>query len=92
MSRHPLLLALALAAVAMPALAAGPVDQAQKRWKQADACVADANKQVPDHTAEAQRKRDQLANDCMIAHKLQPLTNVAPPAPTDQAPPAAPSH
>lgn len=77
MRQYALLAAVALCA-ALPALAAGPNDQAAKRWKQADACIADANKQVPDHNEAAQRKRDQLTNDCMVAHKLPPLTNLAP--------------
>lgn len=84
MKRLALFAAAALCA-AGPALAAGPNDQASKRWKQADICVGDANKQVPDHNAAAQRKRDQLANDCMVAHKLPPLTNIAP---ADDTPPA----
>ncbi len=84
--RRSLLWATAALCLAGPALAFGPEDQANKRWKQADACVADANKQVPDHNLAAQRKRDKLANDCMIAHKLPPLTNAAPADDTPAAP------
>lgn len=71
-------LAAATLYAAVPAMAQVNAQQSNKRWKQADACVADANKKVPDHTAEAQRQRDQLANDCMKAHKLPPLTTTAP--------------
>jgi len=71
----------------LPALAADPAAPATKRWKQADACIADANKQVPDHNEAALRKRDQLTNDCMVAHKLPPLTNAAP---AETTPPATP--
>jgi len=78
--------ALALCLV-LPALAADPAAPATKRWKQADACIADANKQVPDHNEAALRKRDQLTNDCMVAHKLPPLTNAAP---AETTPPATP--
>jgi hypothetical protein len=86
--RHYAFFAAVALCAALPALAAGPNDQAAKRWKQADACIADANKQVPDHNAAAQRKRDQLTNDCMVAHKLPPLTNLAP---ADSAAPPAPA-
>ena len=91
MKRLALCAAVALC-VALPARAADPVGPANKRWKQADACIADANKQVPDHNAAALRKRDQLTNDCMIAHKLQPLTKVAPADDTPPAPAAPPSN
>jgi hypothetical protein len=86
-----------LAAVAaVPALAAGPADQAARRWKQADACVADANKQVPDHNEAALHKRDDLVNACMAAHGLPPLTGLAQPRdaqakPADPAAPATPA-
>jgi len=80
-------LAAAALCAAVPAMAQVNAQQSNKRWKQADACIADANKQVPDHTAEAQRQRDQLANDCMKLHKLPPLTTIAP---TDTPAPATP--
>ena len=83
MRRRALFAAVALSA-ALPALAA-PADQASRRWKQADACVADATKKVPDHNDAALRKRDQLTNDCMKAHGLPPLAATAP---TDGTPPA----
>jgi len=85
-----LIAATGLVAATLPALAAGPGDAAMRRWKQADACVADATKKVPDHDAASQRKRDTLTNDCMKAHGLPPLTNVAPPE-TAQPAPAAPT-
>ena len=85
--RPTLLFAVAALCAAGPALAAGPNDQASKRWKQADACIADANKQVPDHNEAALKKRDQLTNDCMAAHKLPPLTNAAP---AEATPPTTP--
>ena len=98
MRRFALLLLVAglAAATAVPALAAGPADQAARRWKQADACVADANKKVPDHNEAALHKRDDLVNACMKAHGLPPLTGVAPPAdaqtkPADPAAPAKPN-
>jgi len=78
--------------VVLPARAADPAGPAAKRWKQADTCIADANKQVPDHNAAALRKRDELTNACMTAHGLPPLTKVAP---ADDAPPTpstAPSN
>jgi hypothetical protein len=74
--------------IAWPALAANPDAQANKRWKQADACVADATKKVPDHNEAALRKRDQLVNDCMVAHKLPPLTDLAPASPAPASPPS----
>jgi hypothetical protein len=91
MRRLALLLSVTgLAAVAaFPAQAAGPGDQAARRWKQADACVADANKKVPDHNEAALHKRDDLVNSCMKAHGLPPLTGLAPG--DDQAKPAAPA-
>jgi hypothetical protein len=81
-----LLVAAALCAAA-PALAQVNSDQSNKRWRQADACVADANKKVPDHDLASQQKRDQLANDCMKLHKLPPLTNSAPTTPPAPATP-----
>lgn len=83
MRRRALFAAVALC-VALPALA-DPADQASKRWKRADACVADAAKKVPDHNEAALRKRDQLTNDCMKAHGLPPLAGAAP---ADGTPPA----
>ena len=85
--KRTVLFAVAALCAAVPALAVGPDDQANKRWKQADACIADANKQVPDHNEAALRKRDQLTNECMAAHKLPPLTNAAP---AEVTPPATP--
>ena len=88
MNRLALFAAAAALCTALPALATDPTGPAEKRWKQADACVADALKQVPDHNEAALRKRDQLTNECMKAHKLPPLTNIAPAE--DAAPPPAP--
>ncbi len=70
---------------------ADPAAQSAKRWKQADACVADANKQVPDHNAAALRKRDELTNACMTAHGLAPLTKLAPADDAPSAPAKPPS-
>ncbi|HEV2674253.1 MAG TPA: hypothetical protein VGV37_06895 [Aliidongia sp.] len=81
-----------LAGTALPAGAAAPTDQATKRWKQSDACIADANKQVPDHNEAALRKRDTLVDACFKAHGLPPRSGLTPsdetkPPVPDKAPP-----
>jgi hypothetical protein len=94
MSQFQLRLATTLAAtvlislcLASAALAAPPTDQATRRWKQADDCVTDATKQVPDHNAEALRKRDALVDACFKKHNLPPRSGLS--APSDAAQPDA---
>jgi hypothetical protein len=84
------LVGLCLAAAALPAQAAPPTDQATKRWKVADECVADANRQVPDHNEAALRKRDTLVDACLKKHNLPPRSGLAAPSdpPPDAKPPA----
>jgi hypothetical protein len=83
--RHALWAVAALCAAlpTQPAHAAAG-DQASRRWKTADTCVANATKQAPDHNEAALRKRDQLTNACMKAHGLPPLATIAP---ADDKPP-----
>jgi hypothetical protein len=76
---RPLLISAAcLLCIGGPAFAAGPADAAARAWHQADLCVADATKQVPDHNAAALQKRDSLVNACLKAHGLPPRNGVAP--------------
>lgn len=94
MRRGPLIALAAACALsaALPARAVAPTDQASRRWKQVDGCVADANKQVPDHNEAALRKRDTLVNQCLKDHGLPPRAGLAPPEgdpPADK--PAAPA-
>lgn len=79
-----------VAAVPMHARAAA-ADQAARRWKQVDSCIADANKQVPDHNEAALHKRDALVDKCLREHGLPPHSGLAPsdgdpPAPKPAAP------
>jgi hypothetical protein len=52
--------------------------QMMKTWAQSDRCVAAANKQYPDYTAEALAKRDQALQQCLSNSLLAPRAPLTP--------------
>jgi hypothetical protein len=52
--------------------------QMMKNWAQSDRCVAAANKQFPDYTADSLAKRDQAVQQCLSNSVLAPRTPMGP--------------
>ena len=52
--------------------------QMMKNWAQSDRCVAQANKQFPDYTADSLAKRDQAVQQCLSNSILAPRAPIAP--------------
>jgi hypothetical protein len=68
-------------ASAMPAAAFALTAQGQqmmRNWAASDRCVAQAQKQFPDYTAEALAKRDQALQRCLTTQNLAPRAPQAP--------------
>ena len=68
--------------LALPAPAWAITQQAtqmMKNWAQSDRCVAQANKQFPDYTADSLAKRDQAVQQCLSNSVLAPRTPLGPP-------------
>jgi hypothetical protein len=67
--------------LALPAPARAMTQQAtqmMKNWAQSDRCVAAANKQFPDYTADSLAKRDQAVQQCLSNSVLAPRTPLGP--------------
>jgi hypothetical protein len=63
--------------LAMPTTAWAITQQGQqmmRNWAQSDRCVAQANKQFPDYTADSLAKRDQAVQQCLSNSVLAPRT------------------
>jgi hypothetical protein len=52
--------------------------QMMKNWAQADRCATQAQRQVPESTAEALAKRDQALQQCLANSILAPRAPLAP--------------
>ena len=68
-------------AVALPVMAgAATVNGTQmiKNWAASDRCVAAANKQFPDYTADSLAKRDQAVQQCLSNSVLAPRAPLSP--------------
>ncbi|HVH78206.1 MAG TPA: hypothetical protein VM782_02350, partial [Stellaceae bacterium] len=69
------------AVLTIPATALAISQQGQvmiNNWKATDRCTAQAQKQFPDYTAEALRKRDLALQQCLAASALPPRAPQAP--------------
>ncbi|HWK44877.1 MAG TPA: hypothetical protein VNT30_09150 [Stellaceae bacterium] len=65
------------ALLGFPAHAGGPQQGAFARWKGDDKCVADAQKQFPDHDLVSQQHRDDAINRCLVSRGLAPRAPMA---------------
>jgi hypothetical protein len=77
--------AAALALFVLAAIAPGAAfaitqqgQQMMRNWAQSDRCVAAANKQFPDYTAESLAKRDQAVQQCLSNGVLPPRAPLTP--------------
>ena len=69
---------IALLGFSVPALADTKWTQSQSVWKQMDSCARAAYKQFPDHTADANAKRETARLKCLRAANL-PAETASPP-------------
>ena len=65
-------LTVALVLVLSPARASQQGVVAMKNWKTMDQCAKEAQTAFPDHTAEANAKRDAKLKECLAAKNLPP--------------------